>query len=184
MDSKPCLVQINLYQSPLRPRVPHPQDHHPLLPVRPGRRLVRTTCSRRPSLRTGSGGGRRTGHRLQRQFLLAVDAASVKAAPRHERMPGVVQHLQRRGVDDQVLVASRHLAPEVWAGMRLRPGGAAARASSRVGRLRQSPPTPLRPRLGCSWHPQGHPACTKPGGGQSDGRWRLACTGRPLLGTI
>ena len=29
-------------------------------------------------------------------------------------MPGFVQHFQRRGVDDQVLVASRHLAPELF----------------------------------------------------------------------
>ena len=56
-----------------------------------------------------------------------------------------------------------------------------------VGRPRQSPPAPPRPRRGRSWHPQesqGRPACTNPGGGQSEGRWHLACTGGPLLGTI
>ena len=56
-----------------------------------------------------------------------------------------------------------------------------------VGRPRQSPPAPPRPRRGRSWHPQGHPACTTHGGGQSEGRcarWHQACTGRPLFGTI
>ena len=61
-------------------------------------------------------------------------------------------------------------------------GGSVGRGG--FGRPRQSPPAPPRPRRGRSWHPQGHPACTNPGGGQSEGRWRLPCTGRPVLGTI
>ena len=56
---------------------------------------------------------------------------------------------------------------------------APARLDRWVGRPRQSPPAPPCPRRRPSWHPQGHPACTNPGGGQSEGRWHLACQHRP-----
>ena len=54
---------------------------------------------------------------LERQLLLAVNAALVKATialGRHERMPGRrIQHGQRWIPDNQMLETSRHLAPEL-----------------------------------------------------------------------
>ena len=208
MDSTQSLVQINLYQSQIHPR----QRGFVRESRAPGGAQCRAGRRATAGREVGRGERRAAGQVSRGRLILGwtvVALAGGRPGPVSVAVAGgLMAGASEAGMEQSPVrpasAGGRLGTPSRSRGAAVAAGGSAVspahmptvqRPAARapvsvflilalVGRPRQSPPAPPRPRRGRSWHPQGHPACTNPGGGQSEGRWRLPCTGRPLFGTI